>query len=810
MNASNANAARHIAVIAVHGVADQKPRETARTIADVLSRVEDAQGHSVYGAFEEVEIRVPVRAVALAGAGAAAQAAPAASSLFEMKQSKAIREAVTTSAAEPPDHKYTREQLSRYVPDVKDQTFETIRLESARGDQRRVHVYEAYWADLSRLESGILSAVLELYQLMFYVCSLGRKAIGLTRLNNPSRWWSLFAWAHAAVEWPLVLGVPILNLMVLALALVVFTIKIPSDAKSMTLSGLGTLVLAGAVLTALLIYGKRMKFRGSVWPALSLLVLLAAVLVAAAGRSVFGRADSYRALGLMVFVLLAIVVLWLMAEYQRRRLAAFPLACLAVVLTLADFIWQLWTPRPSLSESAALVNAVLRSAEGVLWVLRWTWIVVMAGVVATALTGLAAVYLGTPRERRWEASRAAWTANLSATLPAVMVIVLNLTVWTAIHATGTRMICQVKPSSKAVVSQADCPGFPIAYTPRFSDGPDPITAGDQMVRLLELSAQPLFLIALFAGVAALWAVWSMTPAVVAEFGGARRYPEAAAEWLGDALSSGFRAMRVSQVLLQVLFVILVIGAGIILFGGAGTGLTGSRWAVAALGGLVALGVTVTKGPLKPLAMGFRSALDVALDVTNWLRVHPLERNPRARICARYASLLRHLCRYRDSHGHPYAAIVIIAHSQGTVITADLLRFLNRERGDPDLACLYTDAAPRVYLFTMGCPLRQLYATRFPGLYSWAWHDAPTWPGPRPDPDSLAVTHWTNMYRSGDYVGRYLWFPDTGATRWSQTSQGPRDKRSELCVGAGAHTHYWDQLPPDEVGTELDRLIAAAP
>ena len=274
-------------------------------------------------------------------------------------------------------------------------------------------------------------------------------------------------------------------------------------------------------------------------------------------------------------------------------------------------------------------------------------------------------------------------------------------------------------------------------------------------------------------------------------------------------------MRISQILLQVLFALLVVGAALILWGAPTQGLDGSPWAVAALGGLVALIVTVTKGPLKPLAMGFRSALDVALDVTNWLRVHPLERNPRARICARYASLLRHICRYTDPvDGRPYDAVVIIAHSQGTVITADLLRFLKQERlldrPDPELACLYGDAALPVYLFTMGCPLRQLYATRFPGLYGWAWHDAATWPGPRPDPDALAVAHWTNMYRSGDYVGRYLWFPDTGDDRWFQTSRGPHDKRSELCVGAGAHTHYWDQLPPDEVGRELDRLVAAAP
>jgi hypothetical protein len=75
-------------------------------------------------------------------------------------------------------------------------------------------------------------------------------------------------------------------------------------------------------------------------------------------------------------------------------------------------------------------------------------------------------------------------------------------------------------------------------------------------------------------------------------------------------------------------------------------------------------------------LGFRTVIDVVLGVINWLRLHPLDDNPRARICARYVSLLRHLCQWKAvSDGRGYDSIVIFAHSQGTVITADLLRFL---------------------------------------------------------------------------------------------------------------------------------------
>jgi pimeloyl-ACP methyl ester carboxylesterase len=61
----------------------------------------------------------------------------------------------------------------------------------------------------------------------------------------------------------------------------------------------------------------------------------------------------------------------------------------------------------------------------------------------------------------------------------------------------------------------------------------------------------------------------------------------------------------------------------------------------------------------------------------------------------------------------YARIVIVAHSQGTVISADLLRYLHaqgRLRG-------IVGALP-VALVTVGSPLRDLYAERFPLLYRW--------------------------------------------------------------------------------------------
>src|SRR5207302_2379106 len=97
----------------------------------------------------------------------------------------------------------------------------------------------------------------------------------------------------------------------------------------------------------------------------------------------------------------------------------------------------------------------------------------------------------------------------------------------------------------------------------------------------------------------------------------------------------------------------------------------------AVGVWLVLALIAAKGPFKGIALGLRSGLDVALDVINWLRLHPLQSNPRARICARFHSLLRHVEQWRDPHdGTGFKAIVILAHSQGSVIVADFLRFLN--------------------------------------------------------------------------------------------------------------------------------------
>jgi hypothetical protein len=165
----------------------------------------------------------------------------------------------------------------------------------------------------------------------------------------------------------------------------------------------------------------------------------------------------------------------------------------------------------------------------------------------------------------------------------------------------------------------------------------------------------------------------------------------------------------------------------------------------------------------------------------------------------------------------------MAHSQGCVITADLLRFLQAEGNDPSLQRFTTppdQGGIRILLFTMGNPLRQLYSWPLPDWYGWARDgrsQSATLPDDlrddeKPKPNKLlGVLRWVNAYRSGDFVGRNIWRADSRDYLFelaSTVSQDAARKREEFCIGNGAHTHYWDDTAPD-IARGLDRLIADA-
>jgi hypothetical protein len=240
-------------------------------------------------------------------------------------------------------------------------------------------------------------------------------------------------------------------------------------------------------------------------------------------------------------------------------------------------------------------------------------------------------------------------------------------------------------------------------------------------------------------------------------------------------------------------------------------------------------LSVLGGQLSRRIPSLRGPLDVALDVDNHFREFPRTDIPRAHIFSRYAALLEHV----RSQG--YDRIVVVSHSQGTVISSELLRFLSsREQRAPtpaDRPLLRGNPLPPVSLLTLGCPLRQLYGARFPGLYGWVLAKNGAVFGPRAA--DIGVQRWMNAFCSGDYVGRWLWSDagdepelkhpmintlagDAFGRVDAYTGFDPmppveavldQAREVEVCLGLGAHTHYFerDQLT---VAWMIDYLVRA--
>jgi hypothetical protein len=120
----------------------------------------------------------------------------------------------------------------------------------------------------------------------------------------------------------------------------------------------------------------------------------------------------------------------------------------------------------------------------------------------------------------------------------------------------------------------------------------------------------------------------------------------------------------------------------------------------------------------------------------------------------------------------------------------------------------------IALVTVGSPLRDLYAEHFPLLYRWMGAKAGRFAIAEPSAADIGAVEWVNACRAGDYVGRYLWTPPAQGYRIAWF--GPAGKveaeragdRTEFCLGAGAHTHYFSN-DAVALAVEIDRLIEGA-
>ncbi|MEM8698801.1 MAG: hypothetical protein AAGF44_06490, partial [Pseudomonadota bacterium] len=164
---------------------------------------------------------------------------------------------------------------------------------------------------------------------------------------------------------------------------------------------------------------------------------------------------------------------------------------------------------------------------------------------------------------------------------------------------------------------------------------------------------------------------------------------------------------------------------------------------------------------------FREQLRVGIglgsDVINYFRV--LDYAPRrqervfhfrARIERRFIAVARAMCARHDPD-----EVVVVAHSQGTVVALDVLR-------DGKVADLIGPDRPWK-LITMGSPYTHIYGKYFPRDFK------------LPGRMATGLSAWTNIFRIDDFVGTHI---------GPQDGKAISDWPKEYAVGPRGHTNYW--------------------
>ena len=851
-----------IAVIAVHGVADQSAHDSARAIANLLLNPKQTDKQIQYTPFEESTLRIGVRPVIVSQNPPKLEPAPKQNPIRaeQLQNCDQIPDAQPSHAEclthientlDHNGHEFIWKQVHQYKGEGVKSTYETVRLVGSRlgqGNQPQpdVHIYEMYWADLSRLGTGFVRILGEFYQLLFHLSSLGVHAVESADKEYKNTGWKWYSKTQAAAAQVLSMLIPILNLYLLLIAPITLPGNIP--AQYLPIIALCSLAIISAALSAYGLFWPNPKTPFWLWAIPPVLLALGVI-----GLGYFLLKGSfnpwmpigyYRFLAFAWCALSAFIMLLLMGEYARRRPHADKVA-LWIGVFLAGIITKLLLSAQDSHQG--ITDAAFKTVEVIYIGLFLCWCAFFILQIAAGLLGCIAVWTSTANHPNLEnednqgcrerAERAAWTGRITLAVPSALFIVVTLTLLGALDRVGSRLLPKAH-----------------FYTPRFQfpiphQNPISFSGPEFIHQLIIAAASPAFVVVLGCILlTVLMALWSLFPMAWAEV----RSPKSedrVSELFGQWLTNGFQLMNgwgncfvfCMAIVFPLGYLYYLLNPQIAAYSWLTEEILGifATFLVASTTSLLAF-----RGRLDTLLLGFRSVLDITLDLDNYMRLHPVDNNPSARIYSRYVSVLRYLCCWKDPRDEQgYDAILIVAHSQGTVITADLLRFLQREtkrETDPALDRLVNGNLP-IYFFTMGCPLRQLYGISFPHLYNWARHyDQSPWTlkphkpqhiyhNQKPNPNELlGITRWVNTFRSGDYIGRYLWRSDVCDYQWCKpavgddehtTWSGDRDRpasisedqnrtRREFCLGGGAHTHYWDGTS-DEVAAQIDQLIREA-
>ena len=842
-NAAAATSPARVAVIAIHGVADQKAGDTARAIAGLLVNAGAPTARYSEGVCDSFILQVPPlasiqgQAHGTGSTPATPTVRPVAKALHQSLRSDFHRDgwvapgagasaapagpvapvaAVADAGLAFSDYLLFKAERNGAIDEAHEVTrIRTTRADAALPAPQQVDVYEMYWADLSRLSGALPRIVTELFTMVFRLSRLGRDTVDQARsaatatLPKDSRElgrWNRFADLQIAIDWAFASVLANLFLMLLMAGLVILALgaAIPAQAKIRI-----ALVIALPTLALL-------------WAGYRLLVgtsqrVLATIAAIALGWLAW-QMPSHWLIGLSW-----LAVVGVLCDYGLRVAdARFPAARASGLTLLAAMVLLVLygvATDAAPHDLKSWVRAGMRVVEYALVAIVAWW-----AVAAVAL--LAWIYLGQRATRSSAAFRArssVATGRLGLFVSIASFLAMTMALWALV-------------TTLVEIGAAGIDYSPIIFklTPAAIDAavkahPTIANLSTGVVFLYDRYAQSTQAFALVAGLTLLLVAYLVVmffPSVLAEIRARVGTPQRLGRWL----TAGYAQLDRIVTVLVFLSVLLACVVGALLLLARFDALPGGeieRWSakvgeisesvlkplVFGAAGLAAA-MTAFGGVLSRYAPWLRAPLDIALDVDNHFREFPRKAIPRARIFSRYAALLEHVA------AQGYDRIVIVAHSQGTVISAEVLRYLQHRAGcmpatDRGTA-LWSQLRDKVHLLTAGCPLRQLYASRFPDLYRWVLTAHAGRVGPLAA--DVGACRWVNAYTTGDYVGRWLWSDEKkldefgGATLYKAVLTGPGPgptavgTEHDVCLGSGAHTHYFE-TDQAVVGGWIDELIA---
>jgi hypothetical protein len=811
----DARVRERIAVITVHGVADQIENKTAQELAKLL----EADCADRYGFFEQTPLVLPVlprHGRRFGGDGTPERdwfhSAFTAGHLEEKKQEEKEEQReqqeqqeqeqshVRKTVEAPYDIAYSESFSATIDLEHKERSYSTVRLRGERhaiGEQRTqtIDIYELYWADLSRLSNSFLRIGQALYQLFFHLAYLAKTVIAHARNasqrppEEAARWRVLHV-AHGASEWVLTRPMALFNLYQFVLSLALAALFLPADLRD----AVGLAVFAGLGIGTIILVHWRLGF----WAVPVCFIVLGAAAYSGYSQLV-AIAERPEWVFATMLVLATIGYAFIVASLAERirGVGAFGFFWPVFVVSAAAFL-----PREAFSnpEHEMVVFAV-RAMEINVYALMLASLLLVVSNAVIYLTGL---YIGLRGGARKDADRGTIaTARLGIFMACILFTMLTLT------------------ASGLVVSLAQSLWPAIEYHPLFASSGESTMMLDHFVaRVMQIRATSFGPLASFLGLTIALSLYALGLSLFREI-----KPKPAlikSDVVGDWLTHGLRLLSLWLAIVFFVYAILAVFVQLhsmhVLSDPANRSLmletSDFDFLIKLLAGS-AVTIIALSSRIGFIIRSLRSVLDIFLDVDNYFKDRPAKLTPRGRIFARYTALLEHIAKHRFADGSTYDRVVIVAHSQGTVITADLLRMMAHSGA---LARLLGERP--LHLLTAGCPLRQLYAARFPDLYPWVVEemavDVRSGNTTGPDPRSLSVARWTNVYQSGDYVGRHLWMGDKRPACYSVPDTAEDEHAifkpahataeiREMCVGSGAHIHYFDGNAKLVAG-EVDRLI----